>query len=294
MSILYGRISQGHPHLPKMIAKRFIYVAFTVILASKINLAPANAQIGDWFPDEVIGYDILKVPDKKQKTYIDVGAGVITRNRFHGSSQKNTRFYPLINAEYKGRWFANPFNGIGFYPVNTQKINIATSLTYNSGRKTNSTQYNSPLFDLDRGITVKTAARYRFKYGAITASTKLPITGDVRGVSSSLSATTRLPITKQISLVPSVSIGIDSGKRLTTFYGINTAQSAITGTPVLDFDNGVSGYGLSLAGYWRSKDKNIQLLGGMSYRILDNSLKASPLVTQSDSILLGVGLAKRY
>ncbi|MGB0907210.1 MAG: MipA/OmpV family protein [Maricaulaceae bacterium] len=275
--------------------RKFTLSLYSALLpAILLSSTPALAQIGDWFPDEALGYDVFKIPEKKQKTYIDVGGGLVSLRAYQGSTNQVTKFYPFASAEYKGRWFANPFNGVGFYPINTKKINLSASATYNPGRKASDTPFDTPEFDLDPGLSLKASGRYRLKYLAVGGTVRLPVMGEVRGVRASARAATLLPIGKQVSIVPSVSASFESGKRLSRVYGINAEQSLVTGTPELSYNSGFSGYSASLAGYWRSKDKKIQIIGGLTYRELMGDITDSPLTPDDNSYLAGLGFARRY
>jgi|GEM_PF-1267493 len=274
-------------------AKIFKFILSAAAL-SAMTLSTAAAQSGPGNSSDSQSGSIFDIPEKYQKTYIDAGAGILTWAPYHGSDKQRVSPFPFISAEYKGRWFANPFNGAGVYVLNSKKYNLSGSVNYNPGRKASDTPFDMEIFQLDPGLALKANGRVRFKYFAIGADMQLPVLGDVKGAKGSVRAATLIPLGDQLSIVPSVAAFYESGKRLDRIYGINSAQSMATGLPQLTYKGGISGYSLALAGYWQSADKKYQVLGGLSYRELSDDLQISPLVDENHSVLAGIGIAKRY
>lgn len=237
----------------------------------------------------------FKISEKRRSnTHIDVGAVALSRRAYIGSDTRLTNLFPYAAAEYKGRIFLNPQNGLGVKAINTKKIVWSGSIDYNSGRDGQDTPFESELFDLKFGASLRTAVQYRFKYGAVSTQAALPLAGDYRGLRGSTRVGTLIPITKNLKVSPSVKVSYQSGESLTNLYGLNAEQAQFAGRGTLDYDGGLSGYDLTLAGYWRSSDKKVQALLGASYRDLLGDVKDSPLVDKSGGIFVGGGFARRY
>ena len=256
--------------------------------------SPAFAQAGDWFPDELLDVDLLKVDPKKQDTYVDLGGVVLSRAGYQGSDKQHTNFYPAFNAEYKGRWFINPFNGAGVSVINKRDTSLTTSLTYNPGRRSSDTPFDDPAFDFDPGAALKVSGRYRIKYVAVGGNFNVPVFGDMKGTRGSVRVSTLIPVTKQLDLAPSLAASYQSKSRMNDLYGVTAQQNLISQTGEFEYDGGFSGYSMALGALWRTKKKDWAVVGVLNYRTLTGEIKDSPLTPDDDGILAAIAVAKRF
>ncbi len=262
--------------------------------ATAMLAQPAIAQTGDWFPDEWLNQPILEVDPKKQDTYVDVGAVVFTRAAYQGSDKQQTNIFPGINAEYKGRWFLNPFNGVGVNLVNNRQTVLSTSVTFNPGRNGDETPFDDDAFTFDPGASFKVSGRYRLKYLALGGNFHVPFAGDMKGPRGSVRLSTLLPLTKQLNLAPSVAASYQSASRMNDLYGVTAEQNLVSQTGVFEYDSGFSGYSAAVGALWRSKDKDWAVIGVLNYRTLTGDIKDSPLTPKDDGYLAAIGFAKRF
>ena len=256
--------------------------------------SPAFGQAGDWFPDELLDVDLLKVDPKNQDTYIDLGGVVLSRAGYQGSDKQHTNFYPALNAEYKGRWFLNPFNGAGVSVINKRNTTLSTSLTFNPGRDAADTPFDDPLFDFDPGAAFKVSGRYRLKYVAIGGNFNVPVFGDMKGTRGSVRISTLLPVTKQLDIAPSLAASYQSKSRMNDLYGVTAQQNLISQTGEFEYGSGFSGYSMALGALWRTKKKDWAVVGVLNYRTLTGDIKDSPLTPDDDGILAAIAVAKRF
>ena len=266
------------------------------LVAAALFLLPttAAAQAGDWFPSELLDFEIFEVDPKKKDTYVDVGAVVLSRAGYQGSDEQHTNLYPALNAEYKGRYFLNPFNGVGVSVINKPNTVLSTSLTYNPGRKSSDTPFDDPVFDFDPGAAWKVSGRYRLKYLAFGGNFNVPVFGDMKGARGAVRVSTLIPVTDQFDIAPSVAASWQSNSRMNDLYGVTAEQNLISNTGEFEFDSGFSGYSVALGTLWRTKDKDWAVVGVLNYRTLVGDIKDSPLTPQDDGILAAVAIAKRF
>ncbi len=254
----------------------------------------AHAQIGNWIPDQVLKMDMFEVDPKNVDTYVDIGAVVLSRRGYQGSDKQHTNIYPAINAEYKGRYFLNPFNGIGVNLVNKRDVVLSTSMAFNPGRDSADTPFDDPLFDYDPGAAFKVSGRYRLKYVAVGGNFNVPVFGDMKGTRGSLRVSTLIPLSKQLDIAPSLAASYQSKSRMNDLYGVNAEQALITNTGEFEYDSGFSGYSAAVGLLWRSKQKDWAVVGVMNYRTLTGDVKDSPLTPDDDGILAAIAVAKRF
>ncbi len=266
------------------------------LLALAILCLPmsASAQTGDWFPDELLDWEILEVDPKNEDTYVDVGAVVLSRAGYQGSEEQHTNLYPALNAEYKGRWFLNPFNGVGVSVINKRDTVLSTSLTFNPGRDAADTPFDDPAFDFDPGAAWKISGRYRLKYVAIGGNFNVPVFGDMKGARGAVRVSTLIPVTDQLDIAPSIAASWQSQSRMNDLYGVTAQQNLVSNTGLFEYDSGFSGYSVALGTLWRTKEKDWAVVGVLNYRTLIGDIKDSPLTPQDDGILAAIAVAKRF
>ena len=252
------------------------------------------AQSWDWFPNELLDFEIFEVDPKNKDTYVDVGAVVLSRAGYQGSDQQNTNIYPALNAEYKGRWFLNPFNGAGVSVINKRNTVLSTSLTYNPGRRAADTPFDNDVFDFDPGAAWKVSGRYRLKYLAVGGNFNIPVFGDMKGARGSVRVSTLIPVTDQLDIAPSIAASWQSKSRMNDLYGVTAEQNLVSNTGLFEYDSGFSGYSLALGTLWRTKEKDWAVVGVLNYRTLVGDIKDSPLTPQDDGILAAIAVAKRF
>ncbi len=273
--------------------------AIKTLLISTLAMITAQpvstyAQDWDWIPDEILKLDMFEVDPKNKDTYVDVGAVVLSRRGYQGSDIQHTNVYPALNAEYKGRVFLNPFNGVGVNVINKRDAVLSTSVAFNPGRDSADTPFDDPLFDYDPGAAFKVSGRYRLKYVALGGNFNVPVFGDMKGTRGSVRLSTLIPLTKQLDVAPSLAASYQSKSRMNDLYGVNTQQAQITNTGEFEFDSGFSGYSAALGLLWRSKEKDWAVVGVFNYRTLTGDVKDSPLTPDDDGILAAFAVAKRF
>ncbi len=254
----------------------------------------------DYFPDEYFSPRLFHIDPKRRNSYIDVGAAVLTRPDYLGSDDEKTNILPYVSAEYKGRWFINPaVGGAGLNLVNTPKLQLSTGVTYISGRDTDETPLDmdvltdDKIFDVDGGVGAFITAQYGLKYAAVNVSGTLPLSGDQDGYEIEVRLLTLLPLSKKLRLAPSVFVTYQADDWRNNLYGINSAQSQLSGQAMLDYDSDISSYGAGLIGFWTPMDK-LSIIGMVQYRELDDALSDSPLAEKDHGITAIAGIARRF
>jgi len=274
---------------------RVLMKTTALFIAGLLAATSANAQIGgDWFPDEFLPSGIFTIDAERDETYIDLGATVIHRPAYLGSSKQDTNLFPFVNAEYRGRWFLNPYQGVGFNPINNKNLRISTGIGFVSGRKAEDTPFNDEVFDLDPGAGLIINGRYIFKYGAVELTVSESLTGDVEGLQLSGRLATLIPVSKQLRIVPAVSVSWQGTDRRNSIYGINAEQSAVSRTGIVSYDSDFTNVGVALEAYWSNEDRSWHILGLVQHRELVGDIRGSILTPEDSGLLAVVGFARRY
>lgn len=263
------------------------------LIAALLIAAPAQGQVID---------DIFRVSDDKaEDTFLDLGIAAISRPEYLGSDEQGLLVVPYFNAEYKGRFYLNPYRGLGMHVVNTDRFRLSGGVSYIFGRDGEDTPFNLTkssdpgAFDLDGSLAARASGRVNFKYGIAEVTVTQPLGGDIDGAEVTGSVATMIPTGfDKLRLFPSLSMTWAQEDRINAYYGINTAQSiAVDSNQTITFGDGLSHYGASLAGFYAVTEK-IEAIGVVNYSRLTDSLPDSPLVTQDDGVTATIGLAYKF
>jgi len=264
---------------------------------------------------------IFDIPEPEQETYVDVGAAVLIRPAYLGSSETQTSILPYISGEYKGRLFFDPSRGAGVHAIHKEKLQVSAYANLAGGRDAQDTgifdrselsdRFTEPteienaeteienaedVLDLNPSVLASASVRYRLKYALAEANVSVPVTGDIDGYRSELILTTKIPFEPiGLQIYPGVRASYTSSAWNKAYYGVDAEISDATGlTPFFETGNQVSVLGTYVLTTWEIPNMDINIVGVVNYNVLQNDLKNSPLVSDKDGITAVIGLAKKF
>ena len=255
----------------------------TLLGSACLVAAPATAQDSS----------IFDIPDSQSDSFIDVGAAAVSRETYVGSDDSDLLVLPYVNASYKGRFFVNPALGAGFYAIRKDKFRLAAAGNLSLGRDGKDTPFDSPLFDIDTGITGSVAARYYLPFAAIDVIGTVPFGGDLDGARLDTLLTTEVRPTDKLRITPGVRATFNTGGWINSYYGLNAEQAAFTKTPQLDYSTGLSTIGVHGAAYYTVTD-TVEILGIVNYSMLVGDIKDSPLTPSNSGLTAAIAIARKF
>ncbi|MBA3677727.1 MAG: MipA/OmpV family protein [Sphingosinicella sp.] len=236
--------------------------------------------------------------DKEAKGWtVEIGPGGYFKPQFPGAKDLKLRPWPVIDVyrTERGPSFETPDEGFGFSIIGNDSFRVGPALQFDGGRNEE---------DAIPGIgDVKTS----IEGGAFVEAYVGPqfrLRGEVRkgfgghkGVVGDIGADFIMgsPEALQFSIGPRARIA--SARYVRAFFGVNPAQSALTGLPVYDADGGLHSAGaLAFAKYRLGKSWGVQGYG--RYDRLLGDAKDSPLVLSDvgsrNQYEVGFGLSYRF
>ncbi|WP_427452422.1 MipA/OmpV family protein [Litorimonas sp. WD9-15] len=242
---------------------------------------------------------IFDIPEEEQLTFADLGIAAVTRETYVGSEESDLSVLPYINAQYKGRFFANPALGAGAYAIRNETFRLGGSVHYSLGRDGEDTPLLDEAFDIDGGFAGLISSRLYTPIAAIDVVANVPLSGDLDGYRIDTLVTTQFFPIENLRINPGVRATYHSGDYLDSLYGINDAQLAATtlpaGSPVttLDFGSEVSTLGAHMAAYLDIND-DFQLIGIVNYSRLVGDVEDTTLAPKKDGITAALGLARTF
>lgn len=218
---------------------------------------------------------------------------------YEGSDGYGFDEFPLVEVEYKDRFFLSPARGAGFYLLNDDTIELSAAIGYDFGRGEDDSSDLDGLGDVDGGATAIVSAEY-----TLSDETFLPglsfgaefqhqFTGDDTGFTLDADIGYRVPITRQLILRPSIEAVYASGEYMDAYFGVSSAQSGSSGLARFDPGSGFKSVGGGLGLFYRfNRDWGAQLF--LSYDRLVGDAADSPIVKDEDQYKAALGLAYSF
>lgn len=252
------------------------------------------------------------IPEKQQRTYVDVGAAVVSRAAYVGSEKTDTDIFPYLAGEYEGRYFFNPAQGAGVNLINDGKVRLAPVVYFAGGRDAEDTPFLSDestlseaereafedAFDVDASVTAGGLFSYRFPYAQLELQAQTPVTGDVKGWRADATLATRLvPLENMIGegtiIAPGLRASYLSDQWTETYYGLDQSQANLLQAAGQDVDGGFNSFA-AFALTTLTVTEDITLVGAVNYTILEGDAKDSLLSPENSGTTFILGLAKRF
>ncbi len=218
---------------------------------------------------------------------------------YEGSDGYGFDVFPLVEVEYRDRFFLSPRGGAGFYLLNDDAIELSAAIGYEFGRDEGDSDDLNGLGDVDGGATAIVSAEY-----TLSDETFLPglsfgtefrhqFTGDDTGFTLDADMGYRFPITRQIFLRPSIGAVYASGEYMDAYFGVSSVQSASSGLAAFDPGSGFKSVGGGLGLFYRfNRDWGAQLF--LTYDRLVGDAADSPIVKDENQYRAALGLAYSF
>ncbi|GGX71097.1 hypothetical protein GCM10011309_21570 [Litorimonas cladophorae] len=268
--------------------RRFSFIA-PFLFAALVSPLPATAQDS-----------IFDIPEAEQLTFADVGVAAVSRETYVGSSESEISVLPYINAQYKGRFFANAALGAGAYAIRNKNFRLGGSVHYSLGRDGADTPLNSDAFDVDGGFSANLSSRLYTPVAAIDVVGSVPLSGDLDGFRVDTLVTTQFFLfDKALQITPGVRATYHSDGYLDSLYGITDAQLASAALPensditALGFKSEVSTLGAHAAAYY-DLSHDLQLIGIVNYSRLIGDVRDTPLAPKKNGLTAAVAIARTF
>ncbi|WP_417317053.1 MipA/OmpV family protein [Emcibacter sp.] len=265
----------------------FLLFLFAVMMASSVRAQDMPAS----GPPEA----------RPQKDWrIFAGLGTIISPEFPGSKSYNVTPIPFGEVRYKGRFFLNPYYGLGarFAKVDFDKdhtLSLSTSLRYSfSNRKESDDPRFAGLGDVDGSVELMLFADYQL--GSFNVSLEgaqgLNSSGH-GGFSTTLSFEygQRIFTRYQVQGGPFISFG--DQKFVNAFYGVTDAQAAASSFEAYDVGAGFHKMGVKVNVITFIGPK-IGVYGLALYSHLLGDAADSPLIETRDELMALAGIAYRF
>lgn len=237
--------------------------------------------------------NIFAVSESRARTYVDVGAAVLSRNAYLGSRERKLSALPYINAEYKGRLYFKPGQGAGVNVINKDKVRLSTGVNLDFGRRASDVPVLGQSGKIDTSLTASIAARYQFRYAVLDVVGSAPVTGNLEGNQLDVLMTTLLPLGERLRLAPGVRATFQDGDRIDAYYGINAQQSQFSGLSPRSYDSGLSNVGAHALLFYKVTD-NIEAIANINYSYLLGDIEDSPLVSKNSGLMVIAGIARKF
>ena len=238
-----------------------------------------------------------RAQDADEGWTVAIGPGVSFQPEFPGAKDLQLRPWPLIDIyrTEEGPSFETPDEGFGFGIVGSEKLRIGPTIQIQSGRE----EEDAILGIGDVGTTIEGGA---FLESFVSPSLRLR--GEVRkgfgghkGVVGDVGADFIIGDLDDFQFSIGPRLRFANERYVRAFYGVNPAQSALTGLPVYDVDGGIHSAGaLAFANYKLNDRLRVEAYG--RYDRLLGDAKDSPLVLSdvgsADHYEAGIGISYSF
>lgn len=272
------------------------------LLLSVITLSPAFAttRINDDFDDFL---DLTRPLDSgyagkagtERQWSGTVGAGLLSAPEYLGANDNEFRFLPVVDIEYKQRYFISTQRGLGFYFFRDNRFALATFVNMDWGREESDNARLRGLGDLDPTAQLGADLKwYITRWLSFDADVYQAISpGGHDGAYGDLGFGARWPVAKNFMFRANTGIRWASDSYMSNVYGVNAAQSARSGLPVFDA-------GTTLAAWQFGAALDFNMGTGwvaspmFRYVALLNDAKDSPITQDDGQYYAGVFLGYKF
>lgn len=250
----------------------------------------AQAQLRE-MPEEAAG-DVD--PRKPESDWvIRLGAFGILTPDYEGSDDHKIRAFPVIDLEYKERFFLNPVKGLGMWFWRGSAIRAGASVGYRGGRDEDDSSRLEGLGDVDGGATANLYLEWKARPWSADLHYSRQVTGDDAGTKIDLKAGYGFRLVGPVFLKPSLRVRYADSDYNSSNFGITPRQSANSGLPEYDADGDFNSVGAGLLTLvFLSKHWSVQMIA--NYERLIGDAGDSPIVEERNQVRVGMGITYQF
>jgi len=217
---------------------------------------------------------------------------------YEGSSNYRFLPVPLFDIRRAGtlRHFQSPRNGASIGIVEFDNFRLGPTLKVRLPRREGDDAKLRGLGDVNFAVELGGFAEYWFTpWLRARGELRQGVSGH-HGLTGDLAADVVMPVTPQLTLSGGPRLSFDSGKTMQTYFGVDPAQSVLSGLPVYNPSGGVRSYGAGvMARYEITPQWATHLF--VEYERLIGPAADSPLVAlrgSRDQVTTGLGVTYSF
>lgn len=228
------------------------FLSFTSL--SVLGFMSANAQAADIWSSQagVPAQTGWSAPQQHNDDnwQFELGAGAMFAPKYEGSDNYTVTPIPHISAEYKeGLFFANPFDGIGSYPLRGENYKVGAAIGVDFGRQDDDDKDNlRGMGDIDMSATANLLGEYDI--GPLKLSGKLTKGNDDYGMTAEADIGTMFPVSEKMMLMGKIGTKWADEDYMNTYFGVSDRQSARSGYSAYSADSGFKSVGVSVGAFY--------------------------------------------
>jgi outer membrane scaffolding protein for murein synthesis (MipA/OmpV family) len=253
----------------------FLSSAYAAAWSANINIEP--------IPDLPIRNIPAALPSdsaqQSQSWQVSLGSGLSYAPRYEGAANHRLRMMPLFDASYNnGKFFINPFRGIGYNLSEDKNIQYGLRLGIGRGRDQNEDPhlYGTGIIKYvpEAGLFLNERLGRFYISGGVSSGNNGTHAELGTGIGVPFSATDRLRV--------GINLNWGDNKFCQTYFGVTPAQSVASGNVLAAYDAsaGITDYVLT-ANWVHNYDKKWFSNAGLSFKQLSGSAEQSPLTQRS-------------
>ncbi len=232
--------------------------------------------------------------DDGDNLQLTAGVGVMSAPKYPGSSVRETRALPLINARY-GRYFLGGAPGTGVplgLGVNLVedprwRLGVIVGRDLRKPRQASDDSRLAGLGDIDSTTHLGLFGGYSQSWWSVRGNVVSDAGGKHEGTTASLELEGRYRLTERLVLSGGPGLTWADKKHTQTFFGVNATQAANSGLAPYDANAGLSSLQISLGLEYRI-DSHWFVSARASQESLRGDARRSPITLQASPHTFGV------
>lgn len=224
-----------------------------------------------------------------------LGAGLLSAPEYLGASDNEFRFLPVIDVEYKQRYFLSTQRGLGFYFFRDNRFALATMVNMHWGREEGDSARLTGLGDLDPtaqlGVDLKWQITRWLSFDVDAYQAISP--GGHEGAYGDVGFGARWPVAKNFMLRANTGIRWASDTYMSNMYGVNAAQAAASGLPAYNPDSALMAWQFGAALDF-NMGNNWMVTPMFRYVGLLGDAKNSPVMADDGQYYVGAFLGYKF
>ncbi len=224
---------------------------------------------------------------------ISLGALALYAPSYEGSDEYEFRGFPLIDIEYRDRFFLDGRNGAGVHLINEGAVTLSTSIGYAFGRDEDDSSTLRGMGDIDGGALAIVQGGLKVGMFSVDMRARHQFSGTGTGTLFDLGLSTFQRYDSGLFIRPAASLSYGTDDYMQAHFGVTGMQAISSGLPSYLASSGIKSVGASaVIGY--ALDRNWSLSARVSWDRLLKDAEASPLTNDANQFTFGAGFSRRF